>query len=115
MTRPRWAGPNASVRTGASGLSSLSESPFHGAISTTARASANGANASGGSASICSWDFSSVVTRYTVVLQADAATGLGQLLVGGDRLTGQALGSAAGDRGEPGGVALQQGDPAPVF
>lgn len=39
------------MRTGASGLSSLSDSPFYGAMPTTARASANGANASGGSAS----------------------------------------------------------------
>jgi hypothetical protein len=49
------------------------------------------------------------------VLQADVATGQGQRLVGGHRLVGQALGRPADDRDEPGGVALQQGDPAPVF
>ena len=67
------------TRTGRSGWSSRTGWPFHGAVSSMTRSSANAANASGGSASTCGCDSSSVVTTYTVLLRSWSEPGLGNL------------------------------------
>ena len=78
---PWVVGPKVRVRTSASGLAALRDSPLYGLTSSTTRASANGARAGGGSASIWGWEYSSVVTWYIPRgLRSDpgAAAGLGQ-------------------------------------